>query len=88
MGRVVDEAVFQEGFELRGAHSSCLGRELIVSHFPMSDIGRVVDFSDADGNTVDDLVFPGYAIDAGNIFHRFISFLGHRADADHRFRLA
>mgnify|MGYP007121799028 FL=1 len=54
----------------------------------MSRIGRVTDFCYADGDAVDDLVFPGYAIDARNVFYGFIGFLRHRADADRRFRLA
>lgn len=88
MSRVVDEAVFQEGLEFRGAHARCLSGELIVPDFPMSRIGRVTDFCYADGDAVDDLVFPGYAIDARNVFYGFIGFLRHRADADRRFRLA
>lgn len=50
MSRVVDEAVFQEGLEFRGAHPRCLGGELVVPDFPMSRIGRVTDFCYADGN--------------------------------------
>ena len=88
MSRVVDETVFQEGLEFRGAHARCLSGELIVPNFPMSRIGRVTDFRYADGDAVDDLVIPGYAIDAGNILYRFIDFLWHCADADRRFRLA
>lgn len=71
MSRVVDEAIFQEGLEFRGAHARCLSGELIVPDFPMSRIGRVTDFCYADGDAVDDLVFPGYAIDARNVLSAF-----------------
>lgn len=42
----------------------------------------MVRFGDADGRAVDDLVFPGDAVDAADVIRTFSGFLGHRADAD------